>query len=64
MSIFRWELRPVYVQTLVYADEVVLIADTERDLQVSVTEWASTFSKRGLGSKYKQKQSYENLQGK
>jgi hypothetical protein len=36
------QLRPVY------ADDVVLIADTERDLQVSVTEWASTFSERGL----------------
>ena len=31
-----------------HADDVVLIADTERDLQVSVTEWASTFSERGL----------------
>jgi hypothetical protein len=32
----------------VCADDVVLTADTERDLQVSVTKWASTFSKRGL----------------
>jgi hypothetical protein len=32
----------------VYSDDVVLVADTERDLQVSVTEWASTFSERGL----------------
>jgi hypothetical protein len=42
----NWKLRPVYVETLVYADDVVLVADTERDLQVSVTEWASTFSDR------------------
>ena len=33
------------VHTLVYADDV---ADTERDLQVSVSEWAITFSERGL----------------
>jgi hypothetical protein len=32
----------------VRADDVVLIADTERDLQVCVTEWASTFSERGI----------------
>jgi hypothetical protein len=48
VKISNWKLRPVYVQTLVYADDVVLIANTERDLQVSVTEWASTFSKRGF----------------
>jgi hypothetical protein len=48
VKIGNWKLRPVRVQTLVHADDVVLVADTDRDLQVSVTEWASTFSERGL----------------
>jgi hypothetical protein len=48
LKIGNWKVRPVHVETLVYADDVVLVVDTQRDLQVSVTEWTSTFSERGL----------------
>lgn len=41
-------MRPVVTQALVYADDIVLIANNAEELQTSVTEWASTFKDKGM----------------
>ena len=48
MKIRNWNLRPVFFQALVYADEVLLISDKKEHLQNVVIEWESTFRERGL----------------
>jgi hypothetical protein len=39
MRVAYWNMRPVYCQTLLYADDIVLIADSEEKLQGTVIEW-------------------------
>ena len=39
-------MRPVYVQSLIYADDIALIVSNE-ELQQAVTEWASAINDRG-----------------
>jgi hypothetical protein len=34
-----WNMRSVYCQALLYADDIVLIADSEEKLQGAVIEW-------------------------
>lgn len=41
-------LRPVQCQAMLYADDVVLIADSERKLQKAVLEWTETLKERGM----------------
>jgi hypothetical protein len=48
MKIGNWNLRPVLIQALVYADDILLISDKQEYLQNAVIEWGSTFRERGL----------------
>jgi Reverse transcriptase (RNA-dependent DNA polymerase). len=34
------KMRPVFIHTLIYVDEIVLILENEQDLQQSTIEWA------------------------
>lgn len=47
-----WNLRPIYCQALAYADDLVLIADTEHKLQQAVIEWVETLKERGMRLNY------------
>ena len=42
----NYKMRPVYVQSLIYADDIVLIVSNEEELQKAVTEWASAINDR------------------
>jgi hypothetical protein len=42
MRVGYWKMRPVYCQALLYADDIVLIADLEEKLQGEVIEWTET----------------------
>lgn len=44
----NWKLRPIYLQSLIYADDIVLINNNVEDLQNAVIEWASTLEERGM----------------
>jgi retron-type reverse transcriptase len=46
MKIGNWNLRPVLIQALVYADDVLLIIDKKEYLQNAVIEWGTTFRER------------------
>jgi hypothetical protein len=48
MKIGNWNLRPLLIQALVYADDVLLISDKKEHLQNVVIEWESTFQDRRL----------------
>ena len=37
-----------YVQSLIYADDTVMIVSNEEELQKAVTEWASAINDRGM----------------
>ena len=52
----RWNMKPVYAQALVYADNIVLISDTENKLQTAMTEWTETLSERGMRVNMKKSQ--------
>lgn len=41
-KIGNYRLSPVYVQSLIYADDIVLIAKSKTDLQIVVEEWVNT----------------------
>jgi hypothetical protein len=49
---------PVYCQALLYADDIVLIADSEEKLQGAVIEWTEILPN---GSKRKEEQSDEGM---
>jgi hypothetical protein len=44
----NWNLRPVLIQAMAYADNVLLLSDKKEHLQNAVIEWGSTFQERGL----------------
>jgi hypothetical protein len=41
-------MRPVYCQALLYADDIVLIADLEEKLQGAVTEWTEILRQKRM----------------
>jgi hypothetical protein len=43
-----WNMRPVYCQALLYADDIVLIADSEQKLQGAVIEWTEILRGKGM----------------
>ena len=47
-KIGNWKLRPVYLQSLLYADDIVLIADTQERLQHAVNEWYEELRRKGM----------------
>jgi hypothetical protein len=48
MILGNWNLRPVLIQALVHADDVLLLSDKKEHIQNAVIEWGSTFQERGL----------------
>jgi hypothetical protein len=47
-SVGYWDMRPVYCQALLYADDIVLIADSEGKLQAAVIEWTDVLRAKGM----------------
>ena len=47
-NVGHWNMQPVYIQTLTYADDIVIIADTPAKLQYILDEWVKALTKRGL----------------
>ena len=47
-NIGYYNLQPIYAQALTYADDVVLIGDTEEKLQQIVTTWTKNLEKKNL----------------
>ena len=41
-----WNMRPVFIQTLIYADDIVLIADAPGKLQQAVVEWQEELKRK------------------
>ena len=41
-------MRPIHVQSLIYADDIALIVSNTEELQKVVTEWASAIQDRGM----------------
>jgi hypothetical protein len=48
MRVGFWNMQHVYSQSLLFADDIVLIADTEEKLQKSVIEWAHEAEMNGI----------------
>jgi retron-type reverse transcriptase len=44
----NYKMTPIYVQSLIYADEIALIVSNKEELQKAVTEWASAIEGRGI----------------
>ena len=42
------KMRPVHLQALVYADDILLISNNTRNLQQAIIEWVSTLEERGM----------------
>jgi hypothetical protein len=54
MRVGYWKMRPVYFQALLYADDIVLIADSEEKLHGAVIEWTDRCMKfSSLGCKFR-----------
>lgn len=47
-KIGHWNMRAVNIQNLVFADDIVLIADTERKLQQAVNRWSNKINEAGM----------------
>jgi hypothetical protein len=43
----NYKMRPIYVQSLIYAYDIALIV-SNKELQKTVTEWASAIKDRGM----------------
>jgi hypothetical protein len=43
-----WNMQHVYAQSLLFADDIVLITDTEEKLQKSVIEWTHEIERKGM----------------
>lgn len=48
LKVGNWNMRSVYSQVMVYADDIVLIAETQQKLQQAITEWSETLKDKGL----------------
>ena len=46
-------MKPVYVQVLVFADDIVLIEKTKEELQCALTQWSCAIRDRGMRIKSK-----------
>lgn len=47
-KIGNWEMRHIYAQALLFADDILLIADSEEKLQQMVTEWTRWIESKGM----------------
>lgn len=47
-QIGNWRLRPVYLQVLLYADDIILVADRQERLQQAVEEWNEELKLKGM----------------
>ena len=47
-TIGKWNLRTVLIQSLLYADDIVLIADTKTKLQQALVEWEEELLRKGM----------------
>lgn len=43
-----WNMRTILAQVLMFADDIVLIADTNEHLQEAVTEWEAELERKGM----------------
>ena len=43
-----WKMRPIQVQTLIYADDIILIAENEEKLQRCMIEWGEELERKGM----------------
>ena len=43
-----WKMRPIQVQTLIYADDIILIAENEEKLQRCMIEWGEELGRKGM----------------
>jgi hypothetical protein len=62
-----WNLRPTYIQVLMCADDILIIANSEAELQRAVIEWASACTEREIeinASKSKMLHSTKRIQRK
>ncbi|XP_022203759.2 uncharacterized protein LOC111060407 [Nilaparvata lugens] len=48
MTVGHWNLRPIFAQALLFADDIVLIADSERKLKAAVIEWNEEIKRKGM----------------
>ena len=48
LKVGHWNMRTIYSQALVYADDILLIAGTEQRLQDMVNEWTETLKSKGM----------------
>uniref|UniRef100_T1IF31 Reverse transcriptase domain-containing protein n=1 Tax=Rhodnius prolixus TaxID=13249 RepID=T1IF31_RHOPR len=44
----NWRMRPIYAQSFLYADDVVLLASSKEYLQHSVAEWYEVLKWKGM----------------
>lgn len=44
----NWNMRPVNIQNLVFADDIVLIAESKRKLQQAVNNWSNAIRRTGM----------------
>lgn len=44
----KWNLKIVVTQTLLYDDDIVLIADSVQNLQQAVVEWEAELERKGM----------------
>jgi retron-type reverse transcriptase len=43
-----WNTRHIYLQALLYADDIVLVADNDKNLQRAVIEWGEELVRKGM----------------
>ena len=51
-----WRMKTIQLQDVLFADDIVIVAESEEKLQHNVKEYQKELS----GNKYKQEQSYDN----
>lgn len=47
-AIGKWNLRTILVQSLLYADDIVLITDSQEKMQEALTEWQEELLRKGM----------------
>lgn len=48
VKVGNWNLEPIYMQCLIYADDIVLLADSTRKLQLAINKWNRAIERRGM----------------